>query len=296
MYDDLFLFIKVAQFASFTKAARELGIYQSTISRRIANLEAQLNKRLIVRNANHFELTVAGQRLLDELYQEESLLERKIHMLIENQDDIRGELKLMLPQVLSATFISPRIPEFIRQYPNLKLRLYFLNHEINLQKDFIDLAVIYGLPSQTAQKVKRIYRAELVIFCTQSYIEKYGYPQSLADVKGNHTISILRDHGELINKINLRHRQSGELCQIAVDSQVACNDYLNKIALVDSGEYLAVAYSDAIHKELLSGKYVALFPDYELDILDFYLLKRVEDDPNINLVAKFIEECFSNGR
>lgn len=295
MYDDLFLFIKVAQFASFTKAARELGIYQSTISRRIANLETELNKRLIVRNANHFELTLAGRRLLDELNQEESLLARKIQMLIGNQDDIRGELKIMLPQVLSAAFISPKIPEFIRQYPNLKLRLYFLNHEINLQKDFIDLAVIYGLPGQNAQKVKRVYKAPLQIFCNPNYIEKYGYPQSLADVKGNQAISVLRDHGELINKINLRHRQSGESFQITVDSQIACNDYLNKLALVDSGEYLAVTYSDAIHKELLSGKYVALFTDYELDRLEFYLLKRVEDDPNINLIAKFVEECFLNG-
>jgi len=292
MYDDLFLFVKVAQFGSFTKAARELGIYQSTISRRIANLEERLGAALIIRTANHFELTYPGQRLFYELNQDEIQLQQKIQQVINAKDVISGELKIMLPQVLSASFISPKLPEFMNLHPDLKLRLYFLNHEVNLQKEFIDIAVIYGMPGQAAQKMKRIYQARLTVFCTPEYIRRYGRPQSLDDISPQRTLSVLRDHGELLNKLNFHHRKTGKTVQINVDSQVACNDYLNSLALVDSGDYLAVTYGDAIHADLRTGKYVALFPDYELDLLDFYLLKRVDDNPCINQVAKFIEECF----
>ncbi len=292
MYDDLFLFVKVAQFGSFTKAARELGIYQSTISRRIANLEERLGAALIIRTANHFELTYPGQRLFHELNQDEIQLQQKIQQVINAKDVISGELKIMLPQVLSASFISPKLPEFMNLHPDLKLRLYFLNHEVNLQKEFIDIAVIYGMPGQAAQKMKRIYQAGLTVFCTPEYIRRYGRPQSLDDISPQRTLSVLRDHGELLNKLNFHHRKTGKTVQINVDSQVACNDYLNSLALVDSGDYLAVTYGDAIHADLRTGKYVALFPDYELDLLDFYLLKRVDDNPCINQVAKFIEECF----
>ena len=135
MYDDLFLFIKVAQFGSFTKAAKELGIYQSTISRRILSLEEALGSKLIVRTANHFELSIHGQQLYQNLIGQESLLQSKIFSALQNEDLIFGEIRVMLPHSLPLQVITPKIPEFMAKHPHLKARIYYQNHEINLQKN-----------------------------------------------------------------------------------------------------------------------------------------------------------------
>lgn len=292
MYDDLFLFIKVAKFGSFSKAAKELNIYQSTISRRISNLEESMGIKLIVRTSSHSELTNQGQLLFDSLADQESILQNIIFSVFEKKDTMFGELKIMLPQIISLKVITPRLPEFIAKYPRLKLRLYYQNHEINLQKDHIDLAVIFGLPDQPSQKVKLIHRSQLTAFCTPAYIEKYGFLSKIDEIKNHNIIAVLRDHGEVINRVNIKDISTNKITTIMLDNKIATNSFMHNLALVDTGEFIAASYEAVLQEDYKTGKYIRLLPDYEFDEFDFYMLKRIEDDPRVNIFANFIEECF----
>jgi DNA-binding transcriptional LysR family regulator len=291
MYDDLFLFIKVAQFGSFTKAAKELGIYQSTISRRILSLEESLGTKLIVRTANHFELSLYGQRLYENLIGQEDLLENKIFSALQNEDLVFGEIRVMLPHSLPLQIITPKIPDFMAKHPNLKARIYFQNHEVNLQKDYIDLAIVYGLPEQQAQKVKLIHRAELVAVCTPEYIEQYGYLTDPTDIDDHQIIVVLRDHGEIINRTNIVHNETQQITTININHTLATNNFMHNLELVETGKFIAVFYVSAVEKAINEGKYIRVLPDYSFEKLDFYMLKRVQDDPKINAFGDFIEEC-----
>ncbi|TXI97910.1 MAG: LysR family transcriptional regulator [Neisseriales bacterium] len=291
MYDDLFLFIKVAQFGSFTKAAKELGIYQSTISRRILSLEESLGTKLIVRTANHFELSLYGQRLYENLIGQEDLLENKIFSALQNEDLVFGEIRVMLPHSLPLQIITPKIPDFMAKHPNLKARIYFQNHEVNLQKDYIDLAIVYGLPEQQAQRVKLIHRAELVAVCTPEYIEQYGYLTDPADIDDHQIIVVLRDHGEIINRTNIVHNETQQITTININHTLATNNFMHNLELVETGRFIAVFYVSAVEKAINEGKYIRVLPDYSFEKLDFYMLKRVQDDPKINAFGDFIEEC-----
>lgn len=293
MYDDLFLFIKVAQFGSFTKAAKELGIYQSTISRRILSLEESLGSKLIVRTANHFELSIQGQQLYQNLVGQELLLQSKIFSALQNEDSVFGEIKVMLPQSLPLQIITPKIPEFMAKYPHLKTRIYYQNHEINLQKDYIDLALVYGLPEQQAQRVKLVHRAEIVAVCTPEYIAQYGHLTDPADIDNHQIIIVLRDHGEIINRANIINNKTQQITTISVNHTLATNNFMHNLELVETGKFIATFYATAIDKALKAGKYIRVLPDYSFEKLDFYMLKRVNDDPKINAFADFLEECFA---
>lgn len=293
MYDDLFLFVKVAQFGSFTKAAKELGIYQSTISRRILSLEESLGTKLIIRTANHFELSLQGQRLYQNLIGQEDLLENKIFSALRNEDLVFGEIRVMLPHSLPLQIITPKIPAFMEKHPNLKARIYFQNHEVNLQKEYIDLAIIYGLPEQQAQRVKLIHRAELVAVCTPEYISQYGYLTDPADIDNHQVIVVLRDHGEIINRTNIVHNETQQVTSININHTLATNNFMHNLELVDTGKFIAVFYVSAVEKAINEGKYVRVLPDYSFEKLDFYMLKRVQDDPKINAFSNFLEECLA---
>ena len=293
MYDDLFLFIKVAQFGSFTKAAKELGLYQSTISRRILNLEEALGSKLIVRTANHFELSLQGQQLYQNLIGQESLLQSKVFSALQSEDLVFGEIRVMLPHSIPLHAITPKIPEFMAKHPHLKARIYYQNHEVNLQKDYIDLAVVYGLPEQQAQRVKLIHRAELVAVCTPEYISQYGYLTDPGDIDNHQIIVVLRDHGEIINRANIINNKTQQITTINVNHTLATNNFIHNLELVETGKFIALFYISAIDKALKAGKYVRILPDYSFEKLDFYMLKRVNDDPKINAFADFIEECLA---
>jgi len=294
MYDDLFLFIKVAHIGSFTKAAKELNIYQSTISRRIVSLEQSLGIKLIVRTANHFELTAQGQQLFESLNGQEASIQNKIYSALENREQVFGELKVMLPRTLTLKIITPRLPEFMNRYPKLKLRILHQNHEINLQKDNFDFAIVWNLPDQQAQKVKLIHRANIVSFCTPQYVEKYGLLNDIKDINKHNILVLLRDHGEIFNRISLHHTKTNQSDTITINSRIFTNSYAHNIELVNTGEYISTAFDSLVKKDIANGRYIKVLQDYTFDTFDFYMLKRVEDDYRINIFADFIEECFKD--
>ena len=292
MYDDLFLFIKVADIGSFTKASKELNIYQSTISRRIVNLENKLGVKLINRTASQLDLTIYGRNLFERLKNDEILLQNKIYEALDKEKIVFGEVKIMLPHSLPLNIITPKIPEFMNRYPRLKLRIYYQNHEMNLQKNLIDVAVIYGLPEQQAQKVKLIHRANIIIFCTPEYIKRHGLLNDTKDLDKHKIIAPLRDHGEISARAILTNNLTKKIEPVNFNTNLAINNFSNTLVLVDTGEYIATAFDSVIEDKIRSGKYVQVLANYSLDKYDFYLIKRVEDDYKINIVSDFIEECF----
>lgn len=293
MYDDLFLFARVARCSSLTHASRELNIYQSTLSRRISTLEKTLNAKLFARTSNQFELTYQGRQLFEMIKDNENIIQQQIMSALNSNDAVFGELQVMLPQVISLTKITPFIHNFIFKYPHLKLKIFYHNHEVNLKKESIDLAVISGIPDQPSQKIKKIYQAKLVAFCTPAYLEKYGTPDT-DNLHNHHFIATLRDHGEIMNRAILHNKQSGKKFESVIDYQVASSNFLHNLKLVESGEFIGINFFDLLEEYFKNKHFVNVLDDFEFNKIDFYMLKRVDDDPRINLFADFIESCFAN--
>jgi len=126
--------LRIAELGSYTKTAKELGLFQSTISRRIVKLEEKLNLKLIVRSSKQFELTKNGKQIVKQLSNMEQLIESKINNALEREDILMGELKVMLPQSLNpGSYDSPvllvleSVPTYFKNYstrPN-KIFLFF---------------------------------------------------------------------------------------------------------------------------------------------------------------------------
>lgn len=295
MFDDLFLFIRIAQLGSYTKAAKEFGVFQSTLSRRIIKLESSLKVKLIARSSKQFELTKHGQKIFELLSNEEHEIQNKLNTALGCKDAIIGEIKVVLPQSLSLKIITPKLPDFLRTYPQLKVRIFYQSPLVNLKKGGIDLAVTYEMPEHLSQRVKLLHRVSPIAYCAPEYINKYGQVNSLTDIceRSHNIICALRDHGEIINKAEIYHREGiTEKNTIKINSNIAVNNSMHAMAMVDSGEYIALSYPECIYEHLISGRYVRLLPDYSFAPFNFYLAKRIDDDLRINLFADFIENCF----
>lgn len=139
-------FDAAARLLSFTAAAQELHLTQSSISRQIAALERQVGSALFVRRTRALELTAAGERLAQVVRQALASFDRTV-------DEVRGLGGP--PRVTIATYASfaslwlvPRLPQFQQAHPGIDIRIDASDRMVDLEAEGIDLAIRWLRPGR----------------------------------------------------------------------------------------------------------------------------------------------------
>ena len=227
--DAMSVLLEVVEAGSLSAAARRLGIPLATVSRRIADLEAHLNARLLNRSSRRITLTDAGQayagaarRILDEVGEAERAAAGEYRAP-------KGELIVTAPIVFGRLHVLPVVLDFLRAYPEIDIRLVQADRVIDLMENHVDLAVrIADLPDSSliAARVGAIRR---VVCASPAYFAAKGTPQRPADLAGHDciTFSGLMESdlwpfaGEAPATIAVRSRLVVNTAEAAVDAAVA---------------------------------------------------------------------------
>ncbi|MFO1332093.1 MAG: LysR substrate-binding domain-containing protein [Rubrivivax sp.] len=132
-------FEAAARHLSFTLAAAELNLTQSSVSRQIAALERQLGKTLFVRRTRALELTAAGTRLQQAVRQALAAVDQCV-------DEIRGtgagrRVTLSTYPSFASLWLAPRLAQFQREHPGIEIRLDASDRLVDLQAEDVDLAI-----------------------------------------------------------------------------------------------------------------------------------------------------------
>jgi len=139
-------FESAARLLSFTLAADELALTQSSISRQISALERQIGKALFVRRTRALELTAAGERLQRAVQQALAGIDRSV-------DEIRGVG--LAPRVTLTTYASfaslwlvPRLATFQRAHPEIEIRIDAHDRFVDLEAEGVDIAIRWCNPQR----------------------------------------------------------------------------------------------------------------------------------------------------
>lgn len=161
-WDDLKFFIAVSRTGSVRAAGQELGVNHATVSRRINNFEQSLGERLFDRTPSGYVRT----RLGDEIYLEAAYLEDRLRSverkLVGSDDNLQGEIRVTMPDLLGQHLLMEGIGEFSSNYPNIDLHLLGTNAYLNLANREADVAFrICDEPSEylIGRKLAVIHRA-----------------------------------------------------------------------------------------------------------------------------------------
>lgn len=151
-------FEAAARHLSFTLAAAELNLTQSSISRQIAALERQIGKALFERRTRALELTAAGERLYAVVRQALQAVDRTV-------DEIRGDAGT--PRVTVTTYASfaslwlvPRLADFQRQHPGIDIRIDASDRMVDLESDDVDIAIRWLRPGAPVPTDATLLKAE----------------------------------------------------------------------------------------------------------------------------------------
>jgi DNA-binding transcriptional LysR family regulator len=139
-------FEAAARHLSFTVAAEELSLTQSSISRQIAALERQVGRPLFVRKTRALLLTAAGQQLQHAVRQALTAIDQSV-------DAIRGvgsmrRVTLSTYASFASLWLAPRLAAFQRQHPDIEIRLDASDRVVDLQAEDVDVAIRWIPPGR----------------------------------------------------------------------------------------------------------------------------------------------------
>lgn len=180
--DAMATLLAVVDTGSFSAASRKLRVPLTTVSRRVADLEAHLRTKLLQRTTRKVTLTDAGapyvavcRRLIEQLDEAERTVAGEYQ-------SPRGELTVTAPLVFGRLHLVPVIAEFIGQFVDIKLNCRFNDRFLNLQDEHIDIAVRVGPLPDSALRARRIGSIRRVVCASPDYLSRHGVPGSLADL------------------------------------------------------------------------------------------------------------------
>jgi DNA-binding transcriptional LysR family regulator len=166
-------FITVADCRSFSDAADQLYITQSAISKRIAQLELQIGKKLFDRIARQVSLTEAGKELLPRAQRILKEYEDALQAINDLSGEASGTLRLAISHHLGLHRLPPVLKQFSQQYPNVTLDIEFMDSEKAYEQVLhgeSEVAVItLALDSHHNIYSKKIWDDPLRFICAQDH-------------------------------------------------------------------------------------------------------------------------------
>ena len=186
-WDDLRVFVVVARTLSFRKAATVLRTATSTILRRIERLEETLEFRLFDRLTDGLALTAEGRAVYASAQQME-LASHSLRAHLDPDLTTRGTVRCSVTEGLGTAWILPQLAQFCRTHPTTVVDLRCAMEVADVMQMEADVAVQLQKPDRAEAKVVRLGRMHLCLFASKRYIELYGLPKTLEEMRQHRLI------------------------------------------------------------------------------------------------------------
>ncbi|MED7819422.1 MULTISPECIES: LysR family transcriptional regulator [unclassified Francisella] len=183
-YSQIKYFVKVAEYLNYRKAADNLCVSPTAVSKQVIAFESYLSEKLFYRNTRKVELTPFGITMLDKckkLTQEVTNLED----FIESRQKIpQGQLTILVSKILARELILENLDHFIQKYPLIQCELIFSEQDNDLARNDIDIMVGFPQipPLTDSLKYKRMQPISNILCGSPELIKKYGTPKSVKDL------------------------------------------------------------------------------------------------------------------
>ncbi|MCP9232972.1 LysR family transcriptional regulator [Mesorhizobium sp. LMG 17147] len=170
-------FAAIAEARSFTKAAARIGRDATTLSRRLASLEERLGVRLLHRTTRSVSLTEAGSEFLVRV--------RAILAAVDEAEAAasahagggpRGVLRLALPGSFGRMWIAPLLPQFLAEFPDVRIEAEFSNRFVDLVAENFDVAVRLGALEDSRLVARKVATRRRLLCAAPSYLARRGTP------------------------------------------------------------------------------------------------------------------------
>lgn len=180
--DDLRIFSRVAELASFSQAADQLGLTKGRVSTVVQQLEAHVGARLLQRTTRSVRLTPDGEQFLERCKELLADAEQLQAMFQPLASGLRGRVRVDMPTILARDIIIPRLPEFLEANPLLDVGIGTTDRRVDLIQEGYDCVLRIGTFPELDLVVRPLGAMTMRNLASPAYLHTHGTPSSLADL------------------------------------------------------------------------------------------------------------------
>ncbi len=250
------VFVKVAETASFARAARQLHLSAPAVTRAIAALEALLGARLFVRTTRSVRLTEAGSRYLEDCRRILADIGEAEAAAAGAYATPTGTLTVTASLLFGQMVVLPTVTDYLDTYPTMRARTLFVDRPVNLVEEGIDVAVRIGHLPDSGFTAIQVGAVRQVVCGAPAYFARHGVPATPADLR-SHRIAAPTSAWA-----SPEWRFAGEQ-RVTIDPVLQCNTNDAVIAAAEAGWGLTRVLHYQIGPALRAGRLRIVLDDYE---------------------------------
>ena len=258
---DLILFASVVEEGSFSKAAERLDLPNSTVSRRIADLENQLGERLLTRTTRRMVITDFGQAVLQHAQQIAAEVEAAVALTENRRAMPTGLLRISMPGDFAQDMMGSLLAGFIEQFPGINLDIDVSQRYVDLVSENVDVALRIGtLPSDSTLVARQIGAFPVALYANAEFMRSQGPVQTPDDLHQRATLRLQTRGGGLepwrLNRGRETWEGSPPSRAVANSPSVLMNLALCGAGITSLATYYARPY-------VASGALVSVLPEWQ---------------------------------
>jgi DNA-binding transcriptional LysR family regulator len=190
-WNDLRYFLAVVRNGSTLAAAKALGTSQSTVHRRLRELEQRLGHAMVRRHPTGYRPTELGSHMVTYAEGVEAAVLSFERQLLAVSEEPAGIVRVTCSEVVGSRLMrSPLIEKFNSRYPALRVELIMNNKLLDLAKGEADIAIRAFAPVEGALFGRKIATWHWAVYATRSYVKRYGRIERCEDI-GKHRVIML---------------------------------------------------------------------------------------------------------
>jgi DNA-binding transcriptional LysR family regulator len=275
-FEDMGTFVRIAEAGSISRAADQLGVAKSAVSRRLADFETRLGINLINRSTRSSSLTEAGK----------SYYERAVKILEDVNElnaaakgaktSLVGSMKIAVPLSFGLQHLTPAINDFAAAHPEVSIHMDFSDRQVDLIEEGLDLAIRIADLRDSSLIARKIAPIRRVLCASPEYLDRHGFPEKPEDLKSHQALRYDIAPGTAWRFTGPDGGEESVTPQLRMSANNG--EFLHEAALAGFG--LVILPSFIVWKDLAAGRY-AVYPQTR------YLSQRVRS------FIDFLKERFS---
>ena len=286
-WNDLKYFLAVARSGSTLAAARSLRVNQSTVHRRIAELERELGYELVRRHPTGYRLTELGEYLRAYATRVEAAATDFERAVSAQSNETRGTVKVTCPEALGPRLIGARlIDKFNARYPDVRIEFVMNDRILELGTGEADIAIRAKRPVENALVGRKIADSPWAVYASRSYVARHGRIDNPAQIDRHSVVMFsgaLSDHHaarwikSVAPKAHVAARANSVAALLpsvksgaglAAMPTIVGDNEADLVRVLDLGPEMATPFYLLTHRDLRRTPRVRAFFDFIIEHLD----------------------------
>jgi DNA-binding transcriptional LysR family regulator len=294
--NDVQFFAAVVEYQGFSAAARALNLPKSSVSRRIANLEARLGVRLLVRSTRSIRLTEVGHSFYDRCRVILSDLDAAEREVAVTRSEPIGLVRVSCPTGLAQFVLAKALPPFLARYPKVRLQVLATNRAIDLIEDNIDIAIRARVRSaDEAATMRLLGKSELVFAASPAFAAAQRVSLSVDTVSSLPFLSFLEEAARPTWTVS---GPNGATKTLSFEPVLRSSDFNILLNAAAAGLGISLLPSEVVADDIRTMRLTRILPEWHSEEIAIHLVFATKRGivPAVRVLIDYLAEYFKSPR